>query len=59
VKASFRNTSNCGIPWNTWEGHSFVQNFSVTKHYTCHSRNWRLKVRMTQGFSSNWHRELS
>jgi hypothetical protein len=57
--AAFRNTTNYGIPWNTQEGHSFLQKFSVRKHYTFHSRNWRLKVRATQGFSSNWHQELS
>jgi hypothetical protein len=57
--AAFRSTTNYRIPQNTWEGHSFMQNFSVTKHYTFHSRNWRFKVRATQGLSSNWHQELS
>jgi hypothetical protein len=48
--AAFRNTRNCGIPWNTREGHSFLQRFSEGQnnttflHGTEHIQTERLKA---------------
>jgi hypothetical protein len=48
--AAFRNTRNCGIPWSTPEGHSFLQRFSGVQnstpftHGTKHIQMEQLKV---------------
>jgi hypothetical protein len=31
---AFRNTKNCGIPWSSREGYSFLQRFSGGKNTT-------------------------
>jgi hypothetical protein len=53
---TFRNTRNCGTPWSTQGGHSFISAKILwgTKHYTFPSWNWTHTVRPTQGCSSKW-----
>jgi hypothetical protein len=55
--SAFRKTRNCGIPWSTWEGHSFLQRFSGDKRIhlfftglnTYSQIDSRLFLKMTSG----------
>jgi hypothetical protein len=65
--AAVRNTRNCGIPWSTREGHSFLQRFSKGQNSTLSfmelntysQSDSRLFLKVTLGTKPNFYKSVN